>query len=282
MGEILKMTFQEQVELAELYDQKKLEYEAPLATALTSFFIRLGRDFTNVYSAVGEIIDAEEYREELENILTESYGETSDYFSRHFERGLTSQSDSTDEELAEQSAFLLFLLNGIRSKISIEVASYISSHVPKQAGFIIETTNDVLEKSVIKAKEIISESDVLEMDDSTISRTAGKIVNERNLDRVPTIKETEIANASAESSSREATSLQKSIKDNELVYKVLKQWITRLDSSVREAHVITHGQGREVDNLYNVGGESLMYPTDMSHGASLGNTINCRCLSIHT
>ena len=195
MGEILDMTFEEQVKLAELYDEKKLEFEAPLATALASFFIRIGRDFTNVYSATGEVIDAEEYKDELEKILTESYGETSEYFSKHFERGLTKQSDSTDSDLAEQSAFLLLLLNGVRPIINLDIASYISTHVPQQSGFIIETTNEVFDKSIDKAKEIIFDSDILEPDNSTISREAGKIANKRNLDRVGTIKETEIAKA---------------------------------------------------------------------------------------
>lgn len=282
MGDVLKMTFEEKVELAEFYDEKKLEYEAPLATALTSFFIRIGRDFVNVFSATGEIIDAEEYKLELESILTESYNETSEYFSKHFERGLVKQSDSENETLAEESAFLLLLLNGIRPKINLELASYIASHVPQQAGHIIETTNNVLDKSVTKAKEIIDLSDDLEMDDSTIARQAGKIANDRNLDRVPTIKETEIGNASAESSSNESINLQKEIKKNSLDLEIIKQWITRLDEVVRKDHIHAHGQAREVDKTFDVGGEKLMYPTDMSHGATLGNTINCRCLSIHT
>ena len=32
----------------------------------------------------------------------------------------------------------------------------------------------------------------------------------------------------------------------------------------------------------DLGGEYLMYPTDTSHGASVKNTINCRCESVLT
>jgi len=281
MGEVLKLSFEQKEELAEVYDEQKLEYEASLATALTAFFIRIGRDFTNIYSATSEIIDANEYSDELTGILKESYLETSDYFSKHFERGLTQQLDTDDPKLLESTALSLAILNIKRPQIDKDIIQYINTQTPIQAGYILDTTNEVFDKSILQAIESL-ELEEIDINSSSVGRASGKIANERNLNRVGTIKETEIANASSESMSTEARNLQEGYNDQGLAFEILKQWITKLDSAVRPSHVSAHGQARETTKLFNVGGEELMYPTDTSHGASLGNTINCRCLSINT
>lgn len=61
-----------------------------------------------------------------------------------------------------------------------------------------------------------------------------------------------------------------------------KRWSAFLDHKTRRAHAMAHGQRVPQASLYNVGGEYLMYPTDTSHGASVKNTINCRCESVLT
>jgi hypothetical protein len=50
MGEVLNLSFEDQVKLAEEYDEKKLKYEESLAVALISFFNRIGRDLQSVYA----------------------------------------------------------------------------------------------------------------------------------------------------------------------------------------------------------------------------------------
>lgn len=58
-----------------------------------------------------------------------------------------------------------------------------------------------------------------------------------------------------------------------------KTWLTQEDEVVRNRHVLTNGQERGVNDLFNVGGQSLMFPGDTSNGADLANVINCRCFS---
>jgi len=58
---------------------------------------------------------------------------------------------------------------------------------------------------------------------------------------------------------------------------VVKVWQSLLDGREREAHRAAHNQDQLVENAFQVGGEDLRFPGDMSLGASLGNTINCRC-----
>lgn len=56
-----------------------------------------------------------------------------------------------------------------------------------------------------------------------------------------------------------------------------KVWIATPDERVRDAHMEAHKQRRKLDANFTVGGETLMYPGD-STTASIGNTINCRCV----
>lgn len=61
----------------------------------------------------------------------------------------------------------------------------------------------------------------------------------------------------------------------------LKSWITSGDDKVRAAHVEAgskYAQGIPIDQLFEVGGDMLMYPADPA--GSAGNIINCRCLQI--
>lgn len=60
-----------------------------------------------------------------------------------------------------------------------------------------------------------------------------------------------------------------------------KTWFTELDSRVRDRHAATEGQTREVSELFNVGGQAMLFPADTSHGADLANVINCRCSALY-
>lgn len=58
-----------------------------------------------------------------------------------------------------------------------------------------------------------------------------------------------------------------------------KQWYYgHSPQAPRLDHMAADGQIRKVDEPFNVGGESLMYPKDP--GGSPGNTINCGCTSL--
>jgi hypothetical protein len=62
---------------------------------------------------------------------------------------------------------------------------------------------------------------------------------------------------------------------NSLGVGMTKEWVSREDARVRSAHAEAHGQVREVNQDFIVGGELMMYPGDPE--ASAQNTVNCRC-----
>tara|TARA_R110000803_G_scaffold59603_2_gene118398 strand:- start:4153 stop:4905 length:753 start_codon:yes stop_codon:yes gene_type:complete len=59
-----------------------------------------------------------------------------------------------------------------------------------------------------------------------------------------------------------------------------KIWVTMGDNEVRHAHRLADREKTSINNFFIVDDEKLLYPKDMNHGATIGNTINCRCVSI--
>ncbi len=55
-----------------------------------------------------------------------------------------------------------------------------------------------------------------------------------------------------------------------------KVWISMQDTEVRDSHLLAHGQEKNIDDYFEVGGELLMYPGDPN--ASAEQVINCRCV----
>lgn len=59
-----------------------------------------------------------------------------------------------------------------------------------------------------------------------------------------------------------------------------KKWLTSGNDNVRPTHQAAEGQTRRIDEPYDVGGASLMFPSDGSLGAGPEEVINCHCVSI--
>lgn len=57
-----------------------------------------------------------------------------------------------------------------------------------------------------------------------------------------------------------------------------KEWVSTLDDRVRDSHAAVDGQQRDIEEPFEVGGESLSYPGDPA--GSPENTINCRCTEV--
>ena len=69
-----------------------------------------------------------------------------------------------------------------------------------------------------------------------------------------------------------------------LIATASKEWETMGDNKVRVSpfnHRAANGQQVGITEPFIVSGELLNYPGDSSLGASLGNIVNCRCLSVY-
>ena len=59
--------------------------------------------------------------------------------------------------------------------------------------------------------------------------------------------------------------------------KTLKRWITEQDNKVRKTHKEVNGLAVPIDRPFAVGESLLMFPHDISLGASMKEIANCRC-----
>ncbi len=66
----------------------------------------------------------------------------------------------------------------------------------------------------------------------------------------------------------------------ELGFNMWKRWVATEDGRTRDEHAEADGQEVPIDEPFVVGGEEMMYPGDISLGASAENTINCRCVMV--
>jgi hypothetical protein len=100
-----------------------------------------------------------------------------------------------------------------------------------------------------------------------IEKQLRKKLRKSNSMRSKVISEVEIGSVTAEA--------------NDETYKraangtVLKTWVTRRDSKVRDPHQYAEGQAVFKEENFLVGGESIPYPR--YRGAKPANRINCRC-----
>lgn len=64
-------------------------------------------------------------------------------------------------------------------------------------------------------------------------------------------------------------------------FNMWKRWVATDDGRTRDEHLAADGQEVPNDEPFIVGGEKMMYPGDISYGASAWNTINCRCTVVN-
>ena len=56
-----------------------------------------------------------------------------------------------------------------------------------------------------------------------------------------------------------------------------KFWVATISTQTRKAHDLANGQKRDLNEPFEVDGELLMFPGDISLGATAKNIVNCRC-----
>ena len=287
---VVNLSNREKRELSEQYDKNKRVFERSLARDLTAFFAFISTEVFASFATSGLPPNMTEYQEELAAILKKSYRKTGTFFSHHIQR-LMSEVEPDSEEHEE-------LLNDVQEERSNLEAALLLLLIPfynrqsrEQAQFILRTTQKIIRDEQIKvltdvaleeaeslqAGQAISDSQVSQVE---VSRRISKQVNKRNRNRVDGISSDQVGDVAQVAKQTEADEVVKVADQVGIAIDPRKEWVTVGDSRVRRPHQRANGQQRPLDGLYNVGGDMLKYPKDRSHGASLDNTINCRCDSV--
>lgn len=275
---VITLTDREKESLANQYDENKRTFERVLARDLRAFFAGIGTDIFASFVATGLPPNFNSYIEELAAILRTNYRKVGAFFSSHIQRLLRELQPATAEQ-EQQAEVVREERLGIEALLLLSLNRFYRIQSRQQAQFILNTTskitNDVRIQTLAQAT-INGET----LNNDELAREIAKEVNRRNRKRAPNIAEDQVGDIAQKAKQSEADELVRATSLSGLGLEPRKTWITVGDDRVRDRHRRANSQERPLNQLYLVGGERLMYPKDMSHGASLGNTINCRCDSV--
>jgi hypothetical protein len=248
----------------------KLILELALFREMQDLFRQYSKEFEKTYASTSSLPHPEILKEDTQNLLLNHYNRVSDKFTTRLvdEIGIPANHE--------------FVLKSMRNKI--EIHNQLRS--VDSASIISDTTH---KDSMQAITDTINEFRIKEGFDKTIepkriARDAKLKLDRRLRSRTNTISITETQNPAEHTKQEEINSLHnnESEVDGEKIHEQIKQkqWNAVLDNVTREAHAESDGQIVNFDEPYLVGGQNLMYPGDMSLGATIDNTINCRCTSI--
>jgi hypothetical protein len=257
---------------AERQFNAQLRLERDFLIRLGNFNSALTRKFVRDYGLRSDILRATDFEDQLDEILLDHYRKVGDKFDSTIK--LPKSVEKTEEESNEIAAALagLYLL---RSK--------------EQGAIITDTNQKNINESVAQSQEQsrieAGKGNLLsQMETATI---AGVFLSRKLKGRTPTIAQTETQFIAETAKSTEMNILIGQKPDFQQTTPrpsgVSKTWFTMGDEIVRKTpfnHVNADGQTVDANDVFRVSNESLMFPGDMSQGASLGNIINCRCKSI--
>lgn len=141
-----------------------------------------------------------------------------------------------------------------------EIEKYVSAISKDMVDSTIETFNKASNKASNKPKQ------------------AGNSTSANN-DKLDSKKSLEIQNRAILVAENESNTVFNTIEYSDAVsrgYKY-KTWITEGDSRVRATHTEVDGERIKIEEPFLVGNSQMMYPKDMSLGATAEEIVNCRC-----
>lgn len=228
--------------------KRKLRFEIPFKKNIKKFLNKIARENYLLYLNTGSTLDVLKFQEELQSILYDNYIKISNTFSK----GLQRQLDIKDPKIEKQTK------SELQTKLSNR-AIWVSEEILKTTQ---KKINSLFSKSINKQND--------DKERKKEALLAYQTMLSENTNRSETIAATETQDASEDSKQTEALAL--------IVFVGLKkEWNAILDGKTRSDHAQADGQVRNIGQPFLVGGQLLMRPGDTSFGASIGNTINCRC-----
>lgn len=181
----------------------------------------------------------------------------------------------TDLSKEASERFKAFKLTGKKDIFDNFVENSIYSIL---ASNVLTTATTVSSNTVATASAVIMQTMQASIADpyaATPTKVANAIANriggQNSVSRAMTIARTETHKAANVS---QYTRAESAATDSGL--DVVVEWISTNDGRVRDSHKNANGQKRHMGQPFNVGGESMKYPSDPT--ASAENTINCRCV----
>lgn len=231
-------------------------------------FDDIAKDFATSYARNGVQPDLFGHQQDIGTILQNHYAKVSDRFSDQMRRSLGQPEDNRAQ---------------ISNDIDLSTQIHAQIRANQSTQIITQTTQKDMHAAVTGTIVAAAAAGVALSNRQVANRA--KLQLQQKLDgRLPIIAMIDTQNPAEQAKQSEINGLVKfgavigGIKL--LTAKKFKKWQAILDRATREAHALADEQIVPFDEPFIVMGQRLMYPGDMSLGATLDNIINCRCSSV--
>jgi hypothetical protein len=264
---MLNATQNERTKEAQKQHRLKLTLELALYGSLLPIFRGFSTDLRKHYAKHGNMIHTHDFRADVKKKLEKHYNKVSEKFAKTIVNKI-GKPDNHDQ-----------IIVSILTKTDI----HNQLRAAESAKIIANTTHQDMIESIIQAiNEVKTKGE--QITSKNVANIAEIRLKKKMHGRLTTIATTETNNPAEHTKQTEIDYLNHHdaiIKNEKIREKTKKkQWLAILDKVTRETHAESDMQIVDFNDAYIVDGEKLMYPGDMSLGASIGNTINCRCSSI--
>jgi hypothetical protein len=295
-------------EEAKRIDVEKIRIEAIITPRFKTIFNNIARDAERLYKTTNTLPSqelAENYYPEFVKEIRDAMRKTIKSFGFDLRKALElkgfnfdvefkSRFIDLDKKLKITDENLDPKLEEINNEFLVNTSLFVANQSEAQASFITQTNAKEIQLAVIQEQTRFKDK---QENNNEQSISASQIANEiqvtsqiaQNLKinlfnkvegKVALISAQVVGLAEAWSRQEEARLINKAkLKAGKKTIKVLKTWWAILDLRTRASHAQADQQQVGVNENFIVDGESLKYPRDPN--GSLGNIINCRCVSLN-
>lgn len=266
----------------------KMQLEIAAAVAFRSLFNTISRDLELFYQQTGNVPSAEVYSDETAAIVGRQNRRVSQAFMGQLLDFLKANPDDSNvlalQQVAQaQGQTIEQVIAAMEFEIATNTQEFIRMNTAQDTKFITQTTQKELDSAIVIATTLLLEEGK-EPTRAAVSKLAAKDFKNRGVGRANTLATT-VTQKAAEGTKQierdaffnKRNSLD-SMAQGVLQVSEVEIWISVGDERVRLSHVEADGQIKE--GVFTVQGQSLNFPGDTSLGATVDNTINCRCAAI--
>ena len=250
---------------AVIEETRKMALERTVLPQIKSLFSQMTKDYVAELTRTGSVPSASDFQREWESVFLRHYRRVGRVFLPNQRRSnLYEALINTKQTLSPEGNQQLLSSYGRWSR----------EFGAQQSQFVTETNQKDYMSALQQATEQTEDASAL-----VIATAAGVILRRLFRGRETTIANVQTQAPAEEAKRQEAVAI--TVEQGGQEDEVEKRWQTVGDANVRVAHIAANGQQRPGNSAFSVGGEDLRYPGDSTLGASVGNTINCRCAALY-
>lgn len=234
----------------------RARYESMIASDMRKIFRLAGEEWALKYRAGQSNPLMSHYKADIASHLKINYTKIARHYKTNY-REATQEKAMSSEELSR--------------RIDTQISKNINSRAITQSNFIISTMLEDLDKDV-RTVIIQASAQGIRLTRDEIAEATKRRFIEASRGKANTVGITEFTGMSNDTIFAEAIAIQDGTNK-----KLVKEWSATIDNVTRPMHILAEGMQVDMEDVFVVGGENLLFPGDGSNGASAGNIVNCRC-----